>query len=211
MNDKFFTLPKKKQHTIIEAGFRIFSLTSYKKTPVSDIASEAKISKSLLFHYFKNKKELYLFLWNHAAKISIHALSQEKCYEEGNIFDRMERGMEAKFRLIRRYPYMANFVLRAFYEKDDEIRQAIQESYTKLFAKKEERLLKTLNPKDYKPGLDLHMMVQQMYLASEGYLWQMVHTTELDPLQMEQDFRNMLAFWRSVYENKEGEDVYESN
>ena len=29
---------------------------------MSEIATEAGISKSLLFHYFKNKKEFYLYL-----------------------------------------------------------------------------------------------------------------------------------------------------
>ena len=201
MNKKFFNLTIEKQRKIIDAGFRIFSQNSYKKTPVSEIAAEASISKSLLFHYFRNKKELYLFLWEHAANLSIKVLNAEKCYEAGNLFDRMERGMEAKFKLIHRHPYMAGFVIRAFYEKDTEIRSAIQDSYNSLFSKKEERLLSMLNPEDYRPGLDLTMMYKQMYWAAEGYLWQMSHQGPLDPLQMEKDFRQMLAFWRDVYEN----------
>ena len=201
MNEKFYDLEKEKQRTIIDAGFRIFSGSSYKKTPVSEIAAQANISKSLLFHYFQNKKELYLFLWKQAARLSIRVLDAEKCCQPGNLFDRMKKGMEAKFRLIRRYPYMANFVLRAFYEKDSEVRSAIQSSYQSLFAKKEAQLLSTLNPEDYRPGLDLSMMYKQMYWAAEGYLWQVSHQGPLDPVQMEKDFRQMLAFWRSVYEN----------
>lgn len=63
MNEKFFALPKEKQQKIINAGFHVFSKNSYKKSPMSEIAQAAGISKSLLFHYFHNKKELYLFLW----------------------------------------------------------------------------------------------------------------------------------------------------
>ena len=63
MNEKFFNLPKMKQQKIINAGYRIFSQNSYKKSPMSEIADSADISKSLLFHYFKSKQELYLFLW----------------------------------------------------------------------------------------------------------------------------------------------------
>jgi len=44
-------------------GFCVFSQNSYKKSPTSEIADAAGISKSLLFHYFYNKRELYLFLW----------------------------------------------------------------------------------------------------------------------------------------------------
>ena len=62
MNPKFFALPEEKRRAIINAGYRVFSQNSYKKSPVSEIADAAGISKALLFHYFHNKKELYLFL-----------------------------------------------------------------------------------------------------------------------------------------------------
>ncbi len=59
MNERFYTLPPEKQQRIINAGFRVFSQNSYRKSPMQEIADEAGISKSLLFHYFQNKKELY--------------------------------------------------------------------------------------------------------------------------------------------------------
>ena len=71
MNEKFFSLPEEKQQAIINAGYRVFSQNTYKKSPVSEIAAEAGISKSLLFHYFRNKKELYLFLWEKCAQVTI--------------------------------------------------------------------------------------------------------------------------------------------
>ena len=64
MNERFYALPPEKQQAIINAGYRVFSQNSYKNSPMSEIAAEAGISKSLLFHYFHNKKELYLFLWD---------------------------------------------------------------------------------------------------------------------------------------------------
>lgn len=81
MNKKFFALPVQKQEAILNAGFCVFSQNSYKKSPTSEIADAAGISKSLLFHYFYNKRELYLFygknvrrlpwrLWKKAAVMS---------------------------------------------------------------------------------------------------------------------------------------------
>ncbi len=46
MNEKFFALPKEKQQRIINAGYRVFSRNSYRKSPVGEIAAEADISKS---------------------------------------------------------------------------------------------------------------------------------------------------------------------
>ena len=56
MNSKFFALPIEKQRRIINAVYRVFSENSYKKAPMSEIAEEGNISKSLLFHYFTNKR-----------------------------------------------------------------------------------------------------------------------------------------------------------
>ena len=69
MNERFFALPEEKQRRIINAGFFVFANNSYRKSPMSEIAGAAGISKALLFHYFKNKRELYLFLWDQARRL----------------------------------------------------------------------------------------------------------------------------------------------
>lgn len=76
MNEKFFSLPAEKQQAILNAGYRVFSQNSYKKSPMSEIAGEAGISKALLFHYFRNKKELYLFLWEKCAETTMEYLKK---------------------------------------------------------------------------------------------------------------------------------------
>lgn len=86
MNQKFFSLPPEKQQTILNAGYRVFSRNSYKNSPMSEIAETAGISKSLLFHYFRNKKELYLYLWEKSAEISIEIMTRFGCYNRTNLF-----------------------------------------------------------------------------------------------------------------------------
>lgn len=201
MNEKFFSLPKEKQNRIMNAGFRIFSESSYKKSPVSEIAETAGISKALLFHYFKNKKELYLYLWNVAAKITQKQLEEEKCFDSDNLFDMMEHGIYLKTKIISKYPHMSNFLVRAYYEKDSEISSIIQKSYKKIMGNRTEKLLDSLNPDDFIPGLDLHMMYRDMYLASEGYMWEMLQKGDIDAKQIEEDSLKLLEFWRTVYEN----------
>lgn len=199
MNEKFFSLPQEKQDRIIHAGFQVFAESSYKKSPVSEIANAAGISKSLLFHYFHNKKELYLFLWEKAADITMEYLNMYQCYEPTDLFEMMERGMRAKFKIIEKYPHMAQFTIRAFYEKDAEISREIQSSYRRHFDMKAAKALAELNPADYIPGLDLQMMHREIYWASEGYLWEMLQRGGLDAAQMEEDFQRLLTFWKSIY------------
>ena len=203
MNEKFYNLPEDKQQKIINAGYRVFSQNSYKKSPVSEIAAEAGISKSLLFHYFQNKKELYLFLWDTCAKVTVEYLEKYGCYEPGELFEVMLRGLKAKMEIMRLYPDLGAFVIRAFYEKDPEISLAIQESYRKLLDYKADATLTSLDPSQFVEGLDLSMMYQEMYRSSEGYLWEKVQQGNVDCDEMEQDFMKMIDFWKSIFLRKE--------
>ena len=199
MNEKFFALPKEKQQAIINAGYRVFSRNSYKKSPTQEIADGAGISKALLFHYFHNKRELYLFLWDKCAEITVEYLTEFKCYEQKDLFASMYRGMQAKLRLMKEYPDMGTFVIKAFYEKDPAVCGAIQESYKKYFSLKANRTLSNLDPTQFVPGLDIEMMYRDMYLASEGYLWEMAQRGDMDIEKMEKDFIKMIEFWKSIY------------
>ena len=203
MNERFFSLPAEKRQAILNAGYRVFSQNSYKNSPMSEIAGAAGISKSLLFHYFRNKKELYLFLWDNCAETTIEFLSRYGCYDQTDLFESMERGMRAKMEIIRLYPDMGSFVIKAFYEKDAEICAAIQESYHKYFNLKADRTRLNLDPAQFLPGLDVAMMYREMYWAAEGYLWEMVQRGDVNIDHMEKDFGKLMAFWKSVYLRKE--------
>lgn len=77
MNPGFSNLYEEKKNQIINAGFRIFAQNTYKKAPVAEIAKEAGISKSLLFYHFKNKKELYLFLWKKIIELTSKEMTEQ--------------------------------------------------------------------------------------------------------------------------------------
>lgn len=202
MNERFFSLPPEKQQAMLNAGYRVFSRNSYKNSPMSEIAAAAGISKSLLFHYFHNKKELYLFLWDKCARLTIEFLTKYDCYGQMELFESMERGMRAKLEIIRLYPDMAAFTIKAFYEKDAEISVAIQESYHKYFNLKEDKARLNFDPEQFVPGLDISMMYREMYWASEGYLWEMVQRGDIDISRMEKDFTKLIEFWKSIYLRK---------
>lgn len=205
MNDKFYNLPTEKQQKIINAGFHVFSRNSYKKSPMSEIAAAAGISKALLFHYFRNKQEYYFFLWDTACKFITDALTAAGCYRNQNLFDIIERGMKAKLEIMYAYPDMAAFVLKAYYENDPAVVSGIQEKYQKMLNKNADDTLKHLNPEDFIPGLDLHMMYREIYLVEAGYMWRAVQSGNTDTTQLEKDFNEMISFWKSIFLRKDGQ------
>ena len=206
MNEKFFSLPKEKQQAILNAGYRVFSRNTYKKSPVSEIASEAGISKSLLFYYFKNKKELYLFLWETCMRITMKYLERYGCGETEDFFEAMYRGLRAKIHLMEEYPDMGNFAVKVYYEKDLEISPEIQKTIVPFASLTSNTTVKKLDPEQFIPGLDLEMMYKDMFWASEGYLWEKSQNGSFDVNEVERDFLKLIGFWKKLYLRKEEKD-----
>ena len=108
--------------------------------------------------------------------------------------------MRAKIYMMKKFPAMTAFVVKAFYEKDPETWPAIQKSYQTYFGLKARNAFARVNLDDFVEGLDLQMMHREMYLASEGYLWEIFQRgEELDVLKLEKDFGEMLEFWKKIY------------
>lgn len=203
MNEKFFSLPEEKQLAIINGGYRVFSRNSYKKSPVSEIAAEAGISKSLLFHYFSNKKELYLFLIKNAADTTYKSLHEFGCNESEDIFEIMHRGLKAKVSLMKKYPDLTFFTIKAYYETDPEICDDIQKIIGKVASFDANAKFLKINSDKFIEGIDLKMMYMDMYLASEGYLWEKSHQGSFNADEVEKDFEKMIEFWKKIYLRKE--------
>lgn len=199
MNDKFFALPREKQDRIINAGFHVFSRNSYKKSPVQEIAVEAGISKSLLFFYFRNKKELYLYLWRRVEELVLETLDNSDIAGTKDIFDMMYRSLKIKVALIKDYPDIMNFSVKAYYEDDPDVRDDIRmrvNPYTNLTTNKR---MPHLDPKDFKEGLDLGKMYREIYMASEGYLWQVSQQRNINADRVIRDYKEMVDFWRVLF------------
>ena len=199
MNEKFFTLSKERQQAILNAGYRVFSQNTYKKCPVSEIAAAAGISKSLLFYYFRNKKELYLYLWENCVKTTIKYMNDYHCYEQTDLFEMLRRGMQAKIRIMYEYPDIGLFAVKAFYEKDPEVADDIQKSYNRFKNLDAKDALEKVDPRQFREGLNIQMIYREMYLAAEGYLWEMLRPGHIDTKKMEQDFTEMIEFWKQIY------------
>lgn len=199
MNDKFYALPEEKRNRIINAGFRVFSQNSYRKSPMNEIAAEAGISKSLLFFYFKNKKEFFLFLWDSVKKITIEHLQKSDVYKETDIFEMISKGLETKLAMMHKYPDMGKFALKAYYDDDEEIRDELRKVIEPFQQLSTNIMIPELDPAQFKEGIDLEMMYRDMYLASEGFLYHEMQKKDFDVDKMAEDFRKMVDFWRKMY------------
>ena len=199
MNEKFYALPEEKQNRIINAGFKVFAQNSYKKSPVNEIALEAGISKSLLFFYFKNKKDLYIFLLKKVEELTKETLMKATVSKCDDIFDMMYNGLLAKATMMKAYPDMSNFSIKAYYEKDPDVVNEVREIISPYTEMKSNPTIANLDLSKFKEGIDLRLMYQDMYLASEGYMWRMQQMDNIDIDKIVKDYKEIIEFWKSLY------------
>lgn len=199
MNEKFYQLPEEKRNRILNAGFRVFANNSYRKSPMNEIAAEAGISKSLLFFYFRNKKEFYLYLLKTAEELTHQYVQDAGCYEEKDIFEMMYKGLVAKANMMMIYPDMSAFAIKAYYEEDEEVKAGIEKIIRPYRKLETNRTIPQLDPSVFKDGLDLKMMYQDMYMASEGYMYRMQQSGKLDVERFVAEYRKIIDFWKTLY------------
>lgn len=169
MNDKFFKLPLEKQRRIINTAYKVFSENSYKKAPMSEIADESGISKSLLFHYFTNKKELYMYLWANAIEVTKKAVTEYKTLETDDFFEMLKRSLLSKCSLMRDYPHLYAFSLRAYYETAPEIQNSIQENYNNVSKASKMTVFEKIDISKFRKDIDIKTMYAEIFYAVDGY------------------------------------------
>lgn len=206
MNEKFYDLSEEKQSQILNAAYKVFATNQYKKAPTSEIAAEAGISKSLLFHYFHNKLELYIFLWNYAADLTKKYMCKYKVYETDDFFEMMRRGLMAKCAVMRKYTFLSLFSINSYFKTEPDIQSIIQPYVQDATQTTLEILLSILNRDFIRKDLEFTSIYKEILYASEGMMKSWYRTGNYDVNAFEQEYLEMIHHWEMVYgKGKENE------
>ncbi|MBS5114002.1 MAG: TetR/AcrR family transcriptional regulator [Coprobacillus cateniformis] len=183
MGNKFLELPKEKQLRIINAGMEYFGKYGYKNTKTDDIAARAGISKGLLFYYFKNKKSFYLYLYHFCESVMLEYMQNQQLNKLTDFFEIIDYGAKKKIEIITQYPYMMNFVMKAFYSQKEEISDDIQTLIQATGNQTLELYFQHVDQTKFKEGIDFKDIYQMLVWMTEGYLLDKMKTGM--PIEME--------------------------
>jgi AcrR family transcriptional regulator len=122
MFSKFLNLDKEKQDRIINAAIREFAQKGYSSASTNEIVKEAGISKGLLFHYFQNKKQLYLFLFDYCYQLLADEFYKKINFSEVDFFKRIRHAVLIKMDLLSQYPDIFKFIEEAYFEESTVIK-----------------------------------------------------------------------------------------
>lgn len=170
MNQSYFQLPLEKQKNLINAGYKVFAVSPYNKASMLAISNEAGISKSLLFYYFRNKEEYYLFLFDTA----IEFLNEYKVKLNGvkvyDFFDLINMRIQGRMKIIAEYPYLYKFTARAYYETNEGIKSKIDYKKRMIMSTEEEEFLKVVDYNKFKNPGDVAILLKLVLSMAEGVM-----------------------------------------
>ena len=121
MNERFKELPEERQRAVLNSAMEVFSKYDYKKASTDLIAAKAGVSKGLLFYYFHNKKELYLFVYEYSKNIITGSVLDSKLFEITDFFELITYVTMQKVKLLTETPYIMDFLFQSFYSDKTDI------------------------------------------------------------------------------------------
>lgn len=169
MNEKFFDLKKEKQDRMINASLKVFAEGGYAHASTDDIVREASISKGLLFHYFGSKLGTYAFMYQYSVRFFLLELSAAKVGGSKNVFDMAKQVEQARWQVLKGYPYLLAFLQKSRTEnvkeallETEDMKEKLDEAY--------EKILADVNAEGLPAGTDAKKLLQMLLFTMDGIM-----------------------------------------
>jgi len=166
---KFFNIDEGKQQRILNAALDEFAQKGYDHASTNAIVKQAGISKGLLFHYFNNKKELYLFLHKHFIDVLRSEFFNEGQFAEPDVFERLKNIMILKSQMMKKHPEIFNFFISAYTETSSDIKNELDYSHQELMQSSYAKIFENIDTTMFKENIDMKRAIQIVFWTLEGY------------------------------------------
>jgi len=123
----------KNKDKLIRAAIKHFSSHSYKQASLNQIIEDAGISKGSFYFHFKNKQELYIYLFDMVAEKKVEYFAQNLEQQDlsgKDIFEILKIQAKVGLRFAADYPRYYQLGLKFFEEKDENIYQVIKQRFS---------------------------------------------------------------------------------
>ncbi len=139
---------------ILDDCLAVFASNGYEKTSTVMLAKAAGISRSLIFHHFKSKKELYLSLLDRCFEKGSIEIGFDNVLDKGDFFEIRKKISTIKFKYYKNNPELYKLIMEAFYNTPEELKDDIKKKYGQLIEKREEALEQLFENVPLREGVD---------------------------------------------------------
>lgn len=169
MFSKFLSIDIEKQNRILNAAMKEFAKQGYEKASTNEIVKESEISKGLLFHYFKNKKQLFLYLYDYCVELNMNEFYKKINLSESDFFTRLRQTQLIKMELLKKYPEIFRFIKTVYLEDSSEIKQELEAKNKELIKQGVDVLFKGINMSKFKDEIDIKKVINIVIWTLQGF------------------------------------------
>ncbi|MDX1805744.1 MAG: helix-turn-helix domain-containing protein [Paenisporosarcina sp.] len=149
-----------KNERIFQAAKEQFALHGYHQTSTNLIAEQADVSKALIFHHFKSKKKLYLFIIERSIDLMQSSFEKEWYTDKKkDFFGMMKKLVRIKMTIAIKYPMDNKLLMQAFHSPPKEIAQDLHllviEKSQAMQTLSDETIFSLLTPLSIREGVEL--------------------------------------------------------
>lgn len=181
MFSKFFNLDSEKQDRIINAAIKEFAQKGYDSASTNEIVKEAGISKGLLFHYFKNKKQLFFFLFDYCYNLVADEFYKKVDLTERDFFKRIRQAVLIKMELQTKYPDILTFIQEAFMQDSAEIKVEFDKKKQELNAVNIGIIYDGIDLSKFRDDVDVHKILKVISWTFEKMSDEELHKAKMVP------------------------------
>lgn len=164
----FLRLKPEKQERTINAAIKEFAQKGYRNASTDEIVKDANISKGALYKYFHNKKNLFLFIYDHSSKILTNDFYGKINLNEKDIFQRLWQRALHKIKIVNKYPDIFDFIMAANIEEADVVKNELEHRSKELMSNRYDRWLKGIDVSRFKEGIDIERTINVIIWTMES-------------------------------------------
>lgn len=168
--ENFLSLPMEKQTVIIDAALMAFGTNGYKKASISDIAASAGISKSMVFHYFGTKKELYMYLINYCGTLLINEVNAQFANGITDFFERIKNVSRIEISIMKKHPAIMSFLNSMYFEENKEVKEDIKATLAQGEDIRNKFAFEGVDTSKFKEDIDIKLVLKILIWMTDGFM-----------------------------------------
>jgi AcrR family transcriptional regulator len=169
MNERLEALPEDKRRSILKASLTEFAERGYVNASTNSIVKAAGISKGLLFHYFGNKKGLFLFVLDYTINSLMEKMSEYAASLSGDFFERIGQYAMIKTRLGVEEPEMYRILYDVYVNLPTDIKDDLMQRYGAILADQRKSFVATMDATKLREGVTAEAAVNLIVDFIDGY------------------------------------------
>lgn len=164
----FKRLPTAEQERILQACLEEFARHGYTLASTNAIVKRAGIPKGTLFYFFGSKKDLYLYVIDHAVARFAAAFAQLNVGQPSDLFERLLHRGAARMQFVIQEPLLYQIFYNAFINTPQDIQAEMKSRFAAYAQTSQGRLTDGLDTSKFREGIQPEKAIELVSLVLEG-------------------------------------------